>query len=508
MKTMKHMIRAAVVGAVALLGACTEKPIAPTELVLDETELKLTVGESAQLTGSLLPENSEQAVITWSTSDGGVATVSGDGTVQAVAKGECTIIARAAGLSAECKVSVVGKKVETVRISPDRLDLTVGQTATLTAEVLPEDADDRAVVWTSSDENIATVSYLGEVKAIAPGTVSVKAAAGGQEAVCEVTVSGIPVESITLSQTTLQLNIGNTVRLTATVLPENATDKSLVWSSSEQDIVTVDNEGNVTAVAEGNAVITARNGEVSATCEVSVVSDRLPAIGDFYYSDGTWDSELDPEKKVIGVVFWTGDPRATDAALAKEHPECSHGLVVSLGGEETPAWQPNHKAFGRTVGSWVEENTEYASPTTGTGDGEPFNFINGYNNTKACEAFNEANPDYKVTAIDPVQTYRKTVPAPESSSDWYLPSSKELSLMCAGDCEGGIWYHRNTEMAKKINEKLALVSGQQFSTSLYYWTSSEITALEAAVLYFGVGYLDICPKEYHTYCVVRPILAF
>ena len=86
---------------------------------------------------------------------------------------------------------------------------------------------------------------------------------------CSVTVTPVAAESVTLSSTELSLKVGETETLTATVLPEDATEKTVTWSSSEAAVVSVE-DGAVTALAEGEAVITAACGEVSAVCSVTV----------------------------------------------------------------------------------------------------------------------------------------------------------------------------------------------------------------------------------------------
>ncbi len=143
----------------------------------------------------------------------------------------------------------------------------IGHTLTLIATVKPDDATDKTVTWTSSNTSVATVSE-GKVRSIAGGTATITAKAGDKSATCAVTVI-VPVSGITLSQTSLSLEVAKTITLTATVKPDNATDKTVTWTSSNTSVATVSN-GTVTAVAAGTATITAKAGDKSATCVVTV----------------------------------------------------------------------------------------------------------------------------------------------------------------------------------------------------------------------------------------------
>jgi len=167
--------------------------------------------------------------------------------------------------------------VQSVTLDKPTLSLAVGGSEALAATVLPADAADKNVTWTSSDENIATVDAAGTVTAVAEGTATITATAGGKTASCVVTVSpaAIPVTGISLDKPALALAVGERGTLTATVSPENATD-TVVWSSDNGAVATVDQSGVVTAVAAGKAVITATAGGVSATCDVTVSAPYVP----------------------------------------------------------------------------------------------------------------------------------------------------------------------------------------------------------------------------------------
>ncbi len=177
-------------------------------------------------------------------------------------------------------------KVAQVALDKTEAKLIEGESLTLTATVTPHYAYNRKVSWSSSNTAVATVDANGLVKAIAPGTAVITAKAGDKSATCALTVEKkvIPVSGISLSQTSATLVEGESLTLTATVTPADATDKTVTWSSSNTAVATVDANGVVKAIAPGAAVITAQAGGFTATCEiiVSVIDsiEDLKALGD------------------------------------------------------------------------------------------------------------------------------------------------------------------------------------------------------------------------------------
>ncbi|MDE7347325.1 MAG: Ig-like domain-containing protein [Muribaculaceae bacterium] len=222
----------------------------------------------------------------------------------------------------------IGVMVTDIALNTTELSLTEGETASLTAAVAPENATDKTVTWTSSDESVATVSDKGVVTAVKAGTATITAtSANGKTATCSVTVAAniIPVESIAISKAELSLTEGETAALTATVAPENATDKIVTWSSSDESVATVDNEGNVTAMAVGDAVITATCGNVSANCNVHV----LPILVESIVIDPTeWSGEEGNEFKISAVVL---PENATDKILTFESSDETVAVVDAEG---------------------------------------------------------------------------------------------------------------------------------------------------------------------------------
>ena len=245
------------------------KTVPVTGIRLSETSLKLNKGDSRTLSATVQPDNASDKTVRWNSSDNSVATVDQNGTITATGGGTATISATAGGVSASCSVEVY-VPVTSISLSANLLSLAKGTFAVLTATVSPEDAMDKSVQWNSDNPSVASVDQNGKVTAINDGRAKITASAGGFTASCTVICVSIPVSAVVLNKTSLSLAKGSSETLTATVSPRDATDNTVKWSSDNPSVVTVDQNGQVTAVNAGNAVITASAGDVSATCEVSV----------------------------------------------------------------------------------------------------------------------------------------------------------------------------------------------------------------------------------------------
>ncbi len=257
----------------------------PTTITLTPDSMTLLVGETATITYALEPSDAA-TTITWASSDTSVATVT-DGVVTAVFPGSATVTATTAnGISATAEVTVRPIEVTGVTVSSlsGETTMKVGDALALSASVNPDNATYNSVTWSSSDETVATVDSEGNVKGIVPGDVTVTATAvNGVSGSIELKVLPIPVESITITPSSIESQPGNTYQLTVVVLPENASDKTLVWSSSDENVASVSDSGLVTVIAVGVAVITAEAADgsgVKAICTMSVVTGIAEIIGE------------------------------------------------------------------------------------------------------------------------------------------------------------------------------------------------------------------------------------
>lgn len=247
------------------------KIIKVSSVSLSKTELKLTEGDSETLTATVKPDDATDKTIIWSSSDTEIVSVDENGKVTAIKEGTAIIIAIAGDKQAYCSVTVAKRviEVESVTLNKTELFLEKGDSETLLATVNPDDATNKTVTWSSSDDGIVSVNQEGKITAIKGGEATITASASGKSATCVVTVL-IPVESVSLDRTSITIEEGQSLTLIATVKPDDATDKSISWSSSSETVAKVDQNGKVTAVQEGSATITAKAGDKEAICKVSV----------------------------------------------------------------------------------------------------------------------------------------------------------------------------------------------------------------------------------------------
>ncbi len=241
---------------------------------LNKTKVTLNKGKTYTLKVS-----GTKKKVKWSTSNKKVATVNSKGKVTAKKKGTCTITAKADGLTVKSKITVQNKKsipVEGLLIEFDSVSLKVGNTHKIDVIILPTNATNKTLTYTTSNKNVVTVDSKGKVTAKGKGKayVTVKSS-NGKKARCEFTVKGVKVEvsSVTLNKSTLSLNVGDTYQLSATVNPNNATNKSIEWQSSDESVVAVNSKGKITAKKKGSAYIYAiAYGGKSKSCQVTVNS--------------------------------------------------------------------------------------------------------------------------------------------------------------------------------------------------------------------------------------------
>ena len=258
----------------------TDRTVPVESVVLDKSEATLSVGSETTLIATVLPSNATYKTVQWETSDSSVATVS-DGTVVAVSEGVATITAKTMdGHEGRCVVTVVDDAIEVTGVSLDKTDAAVhvGEILELHANVAPAEATNKSVRWYSSDPDIASVDG-GTVSGVSAGSVVITVITydGGYSASCNVDVLPpvIHVTSVSLDKTSVTMKVGDSSYLSATILPPDASDRSLVWSSSDSRVVSVSG-GSLKAITPGTATITVTaEGGVTAACEVTV--EPLPA---------------------------------------------------------------------------------------------------------------------------------------------------------------------------------------------------------------------------------------
>ena len=249
-----------------------------TGITLSKEKIEIAKDKSIRLTASLTPVDTSDE-LTWTSSNEEVATVE-DGVVKAVGLGEVEIVAMAGSVTKSCPVKVY-QGVNNITLDVTSHTMTIGDFLQLTATIYPKDAEYKDVIWSSNNEDVAVVDQKGLVQAKAYGKVKITATSkdGGLEAVCNVTVEPVAVTEVSLNAKAVTLKVGETYQLKETILPENATDKTVTWTSSNTKAATVSG-GAVTAVGTGSAVIIVKtnSGAKTASCTVTV-QGSLPSEG-------------------------------------------------------------------------------------------------------------------------------------------------------------------------------------------------------------------------------------
>ncbi len=251
---------------------------APNSVTLNSSDISLDVGGTYQLFATVSPSDANDKTVFWSTSDSTVATVDSTGKITAKSSGSATITATTSnGKKASCTVNVNSIEVSSVSLNAYSITLDEQQTYQLSATVYPSNATNKTLTWSTNNSSVATVTSTGKVTAVSGGTANITAkTTNGKSASCTVTVNEkIMPKSVEVLPKVLTLTVGKTFELNAKITPNNAVDKSVSWSSSNSNAVSVDQNGKLVANKAGmSATITARtvNG-LTSTVTVDTVKD-------------------------------------------------------------------------------------------------------------------------------------------------------------------------------------------------------------------------------------------
>lgn len=258
----------------------TEKNVLVSEISFNKQSMNLSVGNSEKLYADILPTNASNQNLKWTSSNMNIASVTSEGLVTALSCGETIITANStdgSNVKATCSVNVI-IPVASIILSKESLSLQIGESSTISAIILPTNATNQELQWFSSNPNIASIDNNGKISAISPGECIIIATSTDGSNItskCNVLVDNIVlVSDIKISETEMILDEGQSSKLTATISPNTASNKTLLWSSSNEDIATVTQEGNVTAVSIGTAIISVKTTDgsnISASCIVDVV---------------------------------------------------------------------------------------------------------------------------------------------------------------------------------------------------------------------------------------------
>lgn len=463
----------------------------------------LQVGETLQLAVSFVPENATPVSVSWTMSDDDYeyAQVDQNGLMTGLytesflsdpnndmspkAWKQVVVTVTADGVSGNTTIRVIPKQPKYIELDlPENNTIRINEEWSFNPRVIPEELGFQAYCSSSLPgghvDNDAYTPFSSEI----PGTMNITfAVRGTDDLVSEYTpanrhisISVIPywVETMSIPES-YEIETGSSVILPATFTSDaegvQPTYKDLKWSSSNPEVASVDEKtGEILAHTAGTVEITAVTSHdwsvpggtspKTATCVMTVKAANVPLnVGDFYYSDGTWSSELNTSKTVIGVVFSRTNAASADHLLAKDYPECSHGLVVSTMEYTSPCvtgrgWSRSALLDWMSANGYdqmLENNDKYC----------------GYNNTEGLIALNEAqivsyDDVVSVDYVNKVVEHREAVQVPAKASKWYMPSFLEMQAM--------------SENIDAINAALAQVDGQLLYKTYEYVYNRPTTA--------------------------------
>lgn len=355
-----------------------DQKISVKGVTLNKTALTLTEGASEKLTATVQPTNATNTKVTWSSDKTDIATVDANGLVTAVKEGTAniTVTTEDGSKTATCAVTVTAKEEQEVpatgvTLNKKELTLTVGSSAeTLEATVTPLNTTDE-LKWTVSNngdefveitDNKNGTATIKAIKATGESSnVTIIATAGSVSDTCVVTVNPatVAVESISLNKNTLSLKEDETETLTATVSPDNATDKTVTWTigGTNSDAVKLNtatgNEVTVTAANAGTATITATAGDKTATCTVTVTAKTVAV-----------------ESVTITGTGVTGETEKTATMTAGEELELTAEVLPAEATDKTVTWSSNNKDVatvdenGKVTAKTVTKNTQVTITAT------------------------------------------------------------------------------------------------------------------------------------------------
>jgi uncharacterized protein YjdB len=319
-----------------------EKIIPVTGVSLGKTTTAISVNSVEELNYTVAPIDATNKNVTWKSNDVSIVIVDSNGKITGVAVGKATVTVTSEDgqFSSSCVVTVQNEPIAVTGVTLDKTKLTVttGGTGQLTAAVAPSNATNKDVTWSSGDQSVATVNNEGVVTGVSAGTVGITVTAddGGFNYTCIVTVQEdvIRVTGVTLDKTKLTVTTGETGQLTASVAPSNATNKNVTWSSGDLNVATVNDNGVVTGVSTGSAIVTATtaDGNFVSNCIVTVKEADVLVTGvtldrttlDIYIDDvEELTAEVAPANATNKDVSWSSS--ATSVATVN-----SNGVVTGV----------------------------------------------------------------------------------------------------------------------------------------------------------------------------------
>ena len=250
------------------------------KIILNPSSLSLNVGDSKQVSAIIEPENATNRELVWTSSNPSVATVDNNGVVKGVSPGTTTITVKTKDgtVVSEIIVTILAPTptplvIESLKFPQDNISIKKGDELGLVVEVIPSELASSKLTWTSSDPSIVSVDENGVIKGLKEGTATITVTSpNGKTAIVKVTVvtDEVKVDKIILTPSSLSLNVGDSKQVSAKIEPENATNRELVWTSSNPSVATVDDKGVIKGVNPGTTTIIVKTKDGTVVEEITV----------------------------------------------------------------------------------------------------------------------------------------------------------------------------------------------------------------------------------------------
>ena len=339
------------------------------ELQISKANIILDVGGEDEVIATIIPDNATYKNLTWESANNNIVTVT-DGKVKAISPGKTVIKVSTERRKITKIINVTVNNpvinVEEITVKENTMELEVGDTKKIEYEVKPSNATDRKISFSTSDKDILGFNQEGFLVGIKAGTATVTLkSSNGKVTTVTVNVKDkkIDVSKVTLNKKSITLEIGKSETLTAKVSPINATNKNVIWKSSNEKVATVKN-GKVTAKKAGTAKITVKTEDQNkeATCTVTVkektpstvtANPIIPSNPVYKYEGSTFKYYVTQTNRYYLTYIWMQDPynqiKKLDANVAK------YGKVLK-DSELTGSYTPNRGTVGEMMNGYISHN--------------------------------------------------------------------------------------------------------------------------------------------------------
>ena len=334
------------------------QPITKLTLSLEKSEL--FIGETTRISTAFTPEDATMQQVIYSSRNEEIATVDQNGLVTALKKGTVTLDAAAAdgsGRTASIRLTVK-QQPESITLSETSFVINVGKTKRITAQVLPAATNDKSVTWTSSDESVATVTSNGTVKPVAPGACTITCASKDLPQVYATATVEVHqlVTRVAFLEKSLSFDVNTTCQTYWEIEPANATDQSVTFSSSNEKIATVDENGLITGLKRGSCTITVKTADGSnrkATIKINVLQ---PVTG-VHMEKGTYRVGIDEGLRIKAVL------EPSDASNTNMTWSVADSSIASVRGSNNRPVVTG-KRWGTTTVTGVTEDGGFSATAT------------------------------------------------------------------------------------------------------------------------------------------------